>query len=66
MNKNVGSTDRIVRIVIAAIIIGLYFMDQLPAPWHIVGLVVAGIMLLTSTINFCPLYWPFGIKTNKD
>ena len=65
MNKNLGSTDKIVRLVIAAIIIGLFFMDKLPAPWHIVGLVVAGIMLVTSLINFCPLYYPFGIKTNK-
>ena len=65
MNKNVGSTDRIIRLVIAAVLIGLYFMDMLPNPFDIVGLVLAAVMIGTSAMNFCPLYLPFGIKTNK-
>ncbi len=65
MTKNVGSTDKIVRYVIAAVLIGLYFSGNLPAPWDIVGLVVAVIALGTALLNFCPLWAVLGMKTNK-
>lgn len=65
MIKNMGSADRIIRLVIAAIAAYLYFGENLAAPWGIVALVVGAIMLLTSLINFCPLYRIFGISTCK-
>lgn len=65
MIKNMGSADRIIRLVIAAIAAYLYFGEYLAAPWGTVALVVGGIMLLTSLINFCPLYRIFGIRTCK-
>ena len=65
MTKNVGSTDKIVRYVIAAAMIGLYYTDKLPAPYDIVALVVAVIALGTALINFCPLWAVFGVNTNK-
>jgi len=65
MIKNMGSADRIIRLVIAAIAAYLYFGENLEAPWGTVALVVGGIMLLTSLINFCPLYRIFGISTCK-
>jgi len=63
MKKNVGPTDKIIRLVIAAIFVLVYFVDFLPAPFGYVALGLAAIMVLTATFNFCPLYAPFGIKT---
>ena len=65
MKKNMGTTDRIVRLLIAAIIAVLYFTGTIPGIWATVLLVVAGIFVLTSFVSFCPLYAPFGIRTCK-
>jgi hypothetical protein len=65
MMKNMGSVDRIVRVMIAVIIAALYFAGQISGTLAIILLAVAGIFILTSFISFCPLYWPFGIHTNK-
>jgi len=63
MKKNMGSADRIIRLIIAAIIVVLFFTKVLSGTLGIVLLVLAGILVLTSLINFCPLYLPFGIST---
>jgi len=63
MKKNMGSTDRIVRILIAAVIAVLYFTGFVSGTLGIVLLVLAGVFVLTSFISFCPLYAPFGIST---
>jgi len=58
-----GSADRIIRIVIAAIVAVLYFTGIVSGTLGIVLLVLAGIFILTSLISFCPLYAPFGLRT---
>jgi fatty acid desaturase len=63
MKKNMGSTDRIIRFVVAAIIAALYFSGTITGTLGIVLLVLAGVFVLTSFISFCPLYAPFGIST---
>lgn len=63
MKKNMGSADRIIRIIIAAIVGVLYFTGTISGTLGIVLLVLAGIFVLTSLISFCPLYAPFGIST---
>jgi hypothetical protein len=63
MNKNMGSADRIIRVIFAAIIGVLYFTGTISGTLGIVLLVFAGIFVLTSSISFCPLYAPFGIST---
>jgi glycerol-3-phosphate acyltransferase PlsY len=65
MKKNMGSADRIIRVVVAAAIAVLYFTDILKGTLGIVLLVLAGVFLLTSLVGFCPLYLPFGLKTRK-
>lgn len=63
MKKNMGSVDRVIRIIIA-IIIGILFqqglIEGLPAT---ILAVVAIIFLLTSIVSFCPLYRLLGINT---
>ncbi|WP_282019183.1 YgaP family membrane protein [Salegentibacter mishustinae] len=63
MRKNMGSADKIIRLIIAAIIGLLYFTGTISGTLGIVLLVLAGIFVLTSFISFCPLYAPFGIRT---
>jgi uncharacterized membrane protein len=63
MKKNMGTADRIIRLVIAAVVGVLFFMGIIPGVLGIVLLVLAGIFVLTSFISFCPLYAPFGLST---
>jgi hypothetical protein len=63
MKKNMGTADRVIRFIIAAIIATLYFTNVITGTLGIVLLVLAGVFVLTSLISFCPLYAPFGIKT---
>lgn len=65
MKKNMGGTDRMIRIVIAIIAAILYFTGTVPGTLGIILLVVAGVFLLTSFLNFCPLYTVLGINTKK-
>lgn len=65
MTKNMGSADRIIRVIIAAIVSILYFTETITGTLGIVLLVLAGVFVLTSIVSFCPLYTPFGIKTCK-
>ena len=58
-----GGLDRLLRLL-AAIIIGvLYFANVITGTTAIVLLGIALVMLFTSMISFCPLYYPFGIDT---
>ncbi|MBK7428455.1 MAG: DUF2892 domain-containing protein [Saprospiraceae bacterium] len=65
MNANMGTTDKIVRILLAALVIVLYFTSVISGLTAIILLVVAGIFIVTSFISFCPLYYPFGISTRN-
>jgi len=65
MKKNMGNMDRVVRILVALVVIVLYFTHQINGTLAIIGLVISGIFILTSFISFCPLYLPFRISTRK-
>jgi len=66
MKTNVGTIDTVVRILIALIVIGLYYMNVISGTLAIVLLVLAGVFIITGLIKFCPLYLPFGINTSKN
>lgn len=66
MKKNVGTTDKLIRILAAVVIIALYYTGQISGTTAIVLLVISGIFIVTSFLSFCPLYWPFGISTRKS
>ncbi|MCA1764501.1 MAG: DUF2892 domain-containing protein [Flavobacteriales bacterium] len=63
MKKNMGTADKAIRIIAAAAIATLYFTGVVSGTVGIVLLILAAVFVLTSTISFCPLYAPFGIKT---
>ncbi len=59
MKKNVGSVDKIIRIILGIVIIAYGIIES--SWWGLVGLVP----LLTAFMGFCPLYAPFKISTDK-
>lgn len=63
MKKNMGSVDKIVRIVIAVVLGILFYTGVISGVLGIVLLVVAGIFLLTGFVSFCPIYAIFGMRT---
>jgi len=65
MKKNMGSIDIAVRLLIAALVIILYFTNVISGTLAIILLIVAGIFILTGLLGFCPLYVPFGISSRK-
>lgn len=63
MKKNMGNTDRLIRIVLAVIFAVLYFTNTVQGTVGIILLVLGGVFLLTSFISFCPLYTLIGLNT---
>ena len=66
MKKNMGAVDRAIRIVVAAGIVILLVTNILSGTLGIILGILAVVFLLTSTVGFCPLYFPFTFSTCKD
>lgn len=58
-----GSADKLIRLLIAAVIAYLYYNETISGTLGLVLLVFAVVFVLTSLVSFCPLYVPFGIST---
>ncbi|MCX6223953.1 MAG: DUF2892 domain-containing protein [Bacteroidia bacterium] len=65
MKKNVGTVDKVIRILIAVVMVVLFFTHVITGTLGIILLVLSGVLVLTSLISFCPLYFPFGLSTKK-
>jgi len=65
MKKNMGTIDKVIRILVAVVVVVLYFTHVISGTLGIILLILAGIFVLTSFISFCPLYLPFGLNTKK-
>ncbi len=63
MKKNVGCVDRGVRLIVAAIFVGLYFSGAVAGTLGVILLVLALVFTLTAFISFCPLYTILGFST---
>lgn len=63
MKQNVGKIDKWVRLALALIVLILYLLDVISGGLAIVLGVLAVVFLLTSFLNFCPLYQIFGVNT---
>lgn len=63
MKKNVGSVDRSIRLLIAAIIVILYFTNVITGVLGIVLLALAGIFVIVAVVGCCPLYLLGGWST---
>ncbi len=65
MSVNEASWDRVVRVILGVILLGLYFMGSVSGTAGIVALIVGIIMLVTGLLGFCPLYKVVGFSTKK-
>ncbi|MBP6758840.1 MAG: DUF2892 domain-containing protein [Flavobacterium sp.] len=65
MKKNMGSTDKIIRVLFAVAVAVLFYTKTVEGTLAVVLGILATIMLATSLISFCPLYMPFGLSTRK-
>jgi fatty acid desaturase len=65
MKKNMGSTDKTIRLVAALVIVILAFAKVITGVWAVVLLILAAVFVITSLVSFCPLYLPFGMNTGK-
>lgn len=65
MKTNMGSVDRIIRVILAVLIAVLYFTKQITGTVAIILGILAIIFVLTSLVGVCPLYLPFKISTKK-
>ena len=63
MTKNMGNTDKLIRLVIAVIIAVLYYTGTISGTLALVLGIFAVIFTLTSLVNFCPLYTLMGVNT---
>lgn len=63
MKKNMGGVDKIVRLVVALLMILAYFQELVQGTLGIILLLIAFIFIVTSLISFCPLYAIFGISS---
>ena len=65
MKRNIGTADRVIRILIAVAIIALYFGNVISGTVAIILLAISAVFILTSFVGVCPLYLLFGIKTTN-
>ncbi len=63
MKKNMGTTDKAIRVLVAVTIAGLYFGNIITGTMAIVLMVLAVVFLLTSLVGFCPIYALLGMNT---
>lgn len=65
LEKNMGTTDRIIRFILAAVFAILYFTGTVSGVFGVVLLVLAVVFALTAALQFCPLYLPFKLSTAR-
>jgi len=62
MKKNIGKTDMIVRLVLAAILVILYFIG-VGKLLGLIFIILAIILVITALTRTCPLYYIFRTDT---
>lgn len=65
MKKNVGSIDQIIRYLLAALFIILFIFHIVSGIFGYILLALAVVFIVTALLNFCPIWWMIGTKTNK-
>jgi uncharacterized membrane protein len=65
MKKNMGTVDKVIRILVAVVVVVLFFTHVISGVLPIILLALSAIFVVTSLLSFCPLYLPFGLSTRK-
>ena len=66
MKKNMGNTDRVIRVLVAVVVAVLYFTNQISGTLALILGLLAVVFVLTSVVGTCPLYLPFKLSTKKS
>ena len=64
---NVGSLDRMIRVILGAVLIALPLLSIIATASSTLGIVmmiVGAILVVTGLVSFCPLYRIIGTRTN--
>lgn len=65
MTKNMGKSDKMIRVILAIILAALYYFEVVTGAYAWLLLLGAIVLLVTSLVNFCPAYTLFRINTCK-
>jgi hypothetical protein len=65
MKKNMGTIDRVIRILVAVVVAILYFTNVISGTLGTILLVVAAVFVVTSIVSICPLYMLLGLSSRK-
>lgn len=60
--NNIGPFDRGLRVLVGAVLLAWFFVDQTGGTWHYAKL-IGIIPLITGLIGSCPIYSLFGMNT---
>ncbi len=63
MKANMGTLDKVIRVILAVIAGLLVYYDVIEGVWSYILLTITAVFLLTSLVGFCPLYGLFGLNT---
>ncbi len=66
LKKNMGTVDRTIRLVVAAVIAVLIFTGNLSGLAAIILGILAVVFVITSLVSTCPLYLPFGLSSRRS
>ena len=66
MKQNMGTIDRVIRVILAILVLLLYLADRISGTTAIILGIFAVIFFLTSLVGFCPLYALLKISTKKS
>ena len=65
MKKNVGTIDKVIRILVAVVVVVLYFTNVISGTLGIILLALAAVFVATSLLSFCPIWLALGLSTRK-
>jgi hypothetical protein len=65
MKKNIGTIDRVIRILIAVVAVVLYLTNVISGTTGIILLALSAIFVVTSILSFCPIWKALGVSTRK-
>lgn len=65
MSINVGSADRLIRIILGLALIALALMSGWSMLGTVISAVIGGVLVVTALVRFCPLYRLIGVRTCK-
>ncbi len=61
--KNMGTADRFIRLALAVVFVALILTNTVSGILAIVLGIFAAVFVVTSTVSFCPAYFPFSFST---